>query len=105
MAWITVTAASQSYSTLTGTAQTWRLSVSTAQSYSTLTGATQAWPPSGLSIEARSRVSAFARFYSSGESTLVPGGVNFNWRVNSAAPWQVATGSPGRIVSSITEGV
>ena len=78
MAWITVTAASQSYSTLTG--------------------AVVAWMPSGLSIEARSRVSALLRVHPLPETAQRD--IDFAWGVDSDAPWQVAEGTPVFITSS-----
>ena len=85
MPWTTVAAGSHSYTTL-------------------VASTTSGWAQSGLSIEARSRVSALARIYPLSETTQRD--IDFTWRVNSAAPWQVATGTPVRItVSRMTVGV
>ena len=82
----------------------WASVVATAHSYSTQTAAVQTWNASGLSIEARSRVSALLRIYPLSETSV--NDVDFTWRVNSSAPWQVATGTPVEITSSrMTVGV
>lgn len=84
----------------------WATVTSTSQSYSTLTAAATTWRSSGLTLESTSGVSGLVRIYPQAESNdTVPGGINFAWLINSAAPWRVATGTPVYVVSTITVGV